>query len=97
MHSPITTFFLSLNYVYFSQSLLLILIISITENSVCTGEILVSPFRFWQNLGSTLLEYGQSMDVAPLSKKWQNLCVPPKKKISALPVITPEQSQIYVW
>ncbi len=33
-------------------------------------------FRFWQNLGSTLLEYGQSMDAAPLPKNGK-ICIPP--------------------
>ncbi len=70
-------FSLSLNYVSFNQSLLSILIIiSIAENSVCTGEIWVSPFRFWQNLGSTLLEYGQIMNAAPLLKNGK-ICVSP--------------------
>ncbi len=75
-----TPFSLSLNYVFFNQSLLSILIISIAENSICTGEIWVSPFRFWQNLGSTLLEFWQSMDAAPLPKNGK-ICVPPPPQI----------------
>ncbi len=61
--------------------LLSILIISKVENSVCTGEIWVSPFKLWQNLGSTLLEYGQSMDAAPHSNNGQ-ICVPLPPKSS---------------
>ncbi len=51
--------------------LLSILIISIAENSVYTGEIWVSPFRLWQNLDSTLL------DAAPLSNNGKISLPPP--------------------
>ncbi len=67
--SLLLPFSFSLNYVFLiNHYLLSMLIISIDENSVCTGEIWVSPFRLWQNLGRSLLEYGQSMDAAPHSK-----------------------------
>ncbi len=87
-------FSLSLNYVFFNQSLLSILIISIAENSVCTGEMWVSSFRFWQNLCSTLLEYGQSVDAALLSKNGK-ICVSTSPSNHTLPVMTPEQGMTF--